>query len=33
MNLGKFGNGSQAGSALDNALRDENGNALSKDID
>lgn len=33
MNLGKFGNGSQLGSALDNALRDENGNALLKDID
>lgn len=33
MNLGKFGNGNQLGGALDNALRDENGNALSKDID
>lgn len=33
MNLGKFGNGSQLGSALDNALRDENGNVLLKDID
>lgn len=33
MNLGKFGNGNQAGSALDNALKDENGNSLLKDID
>lgn len=33
MNLGKFGNGKQLGGALDNALRDENGNALFKDID